>query len=143
MCPTHWTVRGDSLGSVVNNYAVLQETFEQSKNEVTDTEMKSRIIGVSAQMTSFEYLFGILLGVCILRNIDNLSKTLQNPEMSAAEAQDIVKLTTSTLQSIRTTEMFDQFWAKAIHYAGGEINVGPPELPRKRKVPKRLEVGCG
>ena len=60
-------------------------------------------------MTSFEYLFDTLLGECILRNVDNLSKTLQNPKMSAAEAQDIVKLTASTLQSIRSTEMFDQF----------------------------------
>jgi len=143
LCPTRWTVRGESLSSIVSNYAILQDTFEQSINEVTDTEIKSRIIGVSAQMTSFEYLFGTLLGECILRNIDNLSKTLQNPEMSAAEAQDIVKLTTSTLQSIRTTEMFDQFWQKVIQYTSGEINVGSPKLPRKRKAPRRLEVGCG
>ena len=143
LCPTHCTVCGDSLGSVVSNYAILQDTFEQSKDEVTDTEIKSHIIGVSAQMTSFEYLFGTLLGECILRNIDNLSKTLQNPEMSAAEAQDIVKLTTSTLQSIRTTEMFDQFWAQVIQYASGGINVGSPELSRKWKAPRRLEIGCG
>ena len=97
LCPTRWTVCGDSLGSVVSNYAILQDTFEQSKDEVTDTEIESRIIVVSAQMTSFEYLFGTLLGECILRNIDNLSKTLQNPEMSAAEAQDVVKLTALTL----------------------------------------------
>ena len=105
--------------------------------------MKSRIIGVSAQMTSFEYLFGTLLGECILRNIDNLSKTLQNPKISAAEAQDIVKLTASTLQFIQTIKMFDQFWAKVIHYASGEIDVRSPELPRKRKAPRRLQVGCG
>jgi len=68
-------------------------------------------------MTSFEYFFGALLSECILRNIDNLSKTLQNPEMSAAEAQGIVKLiTASTLQSIRTSEMFDKFWNKVIQY---------------------------
>ena len=79
---------------VLTNYAILQVTFEKSKDEFTDTEMKSRIIDVSAQVTSFEYSFGTLLG---LRNIDNM---LQNPEMSAAETQDIVKLTTSTLQSI-------------------------------------------
>ena len=63
--------------------------------------------------------------------------------MSAAEAQGIVKLTASTLQSIRTTEMFDQFWAKVIHYASGEIDVGSPKLSRKRKAPRRLQVGCG
>jgi len=62
LCPTCWTVCGESLSSIVSNYAILQDTFEQSINEVTDTEIKSRIIGVSAQMTSFEYLFGTLLG---------------------------------------------------------------------------------
>ena len=56
LCPMHWTVCGDSLGSVISNYAILQNTFEQSKNKVTDTEIKICIIGVSAQMTSFEHL---------------------------------------------------------------------------------------
>ena len=44
LCPMRWTVRGDSLGSVISNYAILQDTFEQSKNEVTDTEIKSRLM---------------------------------------------------------------------------------------------------
>jgi len=143
LCPTHWRVRGESLSGIVSNYAILQDTFEQSKNKVTDTEIKSCVIGVSTQMTSLEYLFGTLLGECILRNIDNLSKTLQNPEMLAAEAQDIVKLTTSILQSIQTTEMFDQFWQKVIQYTSEEINVGSPKLPQKWKTPRTLEVGCG
>lgn len=70
LCPTRWTVLDDSLGSVVSNYAILQDIFEQSKDKVTVTEIKSCIIGASAQMTSFEYLFGALLGECILRNIE-------------------------------------------------------------------------
>jgi len=53
------TVHGDSLGSVVNS----------SKNEVTDTEIKNRIIGVSAQMASFEYLFGTLLVSAFLETL--------------------------------------------------------------------------
>ena len=80
------------------------------------------------------------MSVLILTNIDNLSKTRQNPEMAAAEAQ-INSLNTPIYSN--TTEMFDQFSAKVIHYASGEINVGSPELPQKRKAPRRLEVGCG
>jgi len=53
LCPTRWTVRGESLGSVIANYAALQETFEESIDTVTDTEVKSRLIGVSAQMNSY------------------------------------------------------------------------------------------
>ena len=41
LCPTRWTVRGDSLRSVRNNYSVLIDTFERSKEVTTDTETKS------------------------------------------------------------------------------------------------------
>jgi len=79
-----------------------------------------------------------LLSECILRNIDNLSKTLQNP---AAKAQDIVQLITSTLQSIRTTEMFNQFWNEVMQYAtSDEINVCSPKLPQKLRAPRSFEA---
>ena len=39
--PTRWTVRGDSLCSVHNNYPVLIDTFERSREVTTDTETKS------------------------------------------------------------------------------------------------------
>ena len=68
LCPTRWTVRGESLGSVIANYAVLQEIFEQSIDTVTDTEVKSQLIGVSAQIKMFTFLFGTLLGELILKH---------------------------------------------------------------------------
>ena len=43
-----------------------------------------RIVGVQSVMTKFEYLFGVFLGECILKHTDNLSKTLQNPSLSAS-----------------------------------------------------------
>ena len=144
MCPTRWTVRGESLGSVIGNYAVLQETFEESIDTVTDTEVKSRLIGVSAQMKTFNFLFGTLLGELILKHSDNISRTLQHVDMSAAEGQEVATLTVSTLQSIRSDEMFDLFWEKVqrLREADG-VDIDPPVLPRRRKAPKRLEVGCG
>ena len=36
MCPTRWTVRGDSLESVLRNYAVLQGLWEEAREIVTD-----------------------------------------------------------------------------------------------------------
>lgn len=144
LCPTRWTVRGESLGSVIANYAALQETFEESIDTVTDTGVKSRLIGVSAQMKTFNFLFGILLGELILKYSDNLSRTLQNVNISAAEGQEVAALTLSTLRSIRSDEMFDLFWEKTqrLREANG-VDVDPPVLPRRRKAPKRLEVGCG
>ena len=46
----------------------------------------------------------------ILRHTDNLSKTLQNPELASTQAYEIAMLTVKTLQSIRAEENFDLFW---------------------------------
>ena len=77
LCPTRWTVKADSLHSIVTNYAVLQALWEESLEFVKDSEMRSRIIGVSTTMKSFNFFFGLVLGELILRHSDNLSRTLQ------------------------------------------------------------------
>ena len=41
LCPTCWTVQGDSLNSVWENYSVLLDTFERSLGIVSDTKTKS------------------------------------------------------------------------------------------------------
>ena len=68
--------------------------------------MKSRIIGVSTQMETFRYFYGVTLGELILQHTDNLSRTLQKSDISAAQGQEIAGLTVKTLQKIRTDESF-------------------------------------
>ena len=58
-------------------------------------------------MEKFEFLFGLVLGTRILKHTDNLSKTLQSPELTAADGQ---KLTCQTLERIWNDECFDLFW---------------------------------
>ena len=48
-----------------------------------DSEIRARVIGVEAQMLTFDFLFGVSLGSLILRHSDNLSKSLQHGHMSA------------------------------------------------------------
>ena len=48
-----------------------------------DTESKARIQGVAAQIRTFPFLFGSMLGKCILKHTDNLSRMLQHVLMSA------------------------------------------------------------
>jgi hypothetical protein len=50
LCPTRWTVRSNSLQSVLDNYSALQNTWEVTLNGKLDTEMKSRVLGVKAQI---------------------------------------------------------------------------------------------
>ena len=92
------------------NYEVLQMLWQESLEFVKETEMRSRIIGVSACMKSFDFFFGASLGELLLSHSDNLSKTLQSYTMSAAEGQRIANMTVTTLESLRTDENFELFW---------------------------------
>ena len=140
LCPTRWTVRADALKSVVDNYTALEETWEEALEVAKDTETRARIMGVASQMKTFSFFYGVILGELILRHCDNLSRTLQKMDISAAEGQEVAALTVKTLMSIRSEESFQYFWEKALSHAQ-TLNVSDPQLPRKRKIPKRFETG--
>ena len=72
---------------------------------------------MSSQMTMFNYFYGCLLGELILRHTDNLSRTLQNKSMSAAEGQQVAQMTTQTFKSLHSDESFDLFWEKVTRRA--------------------------
>ena len=127
------------MQSVLDNYSVLQELWEELKDLASDPSVKARIIGVQAQFKNFRCFFGVLLEELILKHSDNLSKTLQSPKLSASEGQRIATMTVKTLQSLRTDSNFDLFWRKA-EIARQKLDVNDPELPRKRKLPKSLKM---
>ena len=49
LCPTRWTVGAISLKSVLGNYILLMESWEDCLEEKLDSETKSRIKGVKSQ----------------------------------------------------------------------------------------------
>ena len=49
-------------------------------------------------------------------------------------------LTIETLRGLRTDSNFDLFWEK-VDKARDQIDVGDPQLPRRRKAPRRYEQG--
>ena len=141
LCPTRWTVRADSLASIISNYDALLITWEEALEAARDTETKARIIGVATQMRSFEFFFGAVLGEKILRHSDNLSQTLQSTTMSAVEGQKITSMVVNTLKAMRSDEAFELFW-KYVTDMAMSLEVEDPVLPRKRKTPNRLtDVG--
>ena len=63
--PTRWTVKADSLGSVISNYSVLQASLDTFTDMASwDMEMSARINGIASQLDKFDFLFGILLQSC-------------------------------------------------------------------------------
>ena len=134
LCPTWWTVRADSLLSILDNYQVLLSTWEKAREVVRDTGSKARIHGVCSQMNTFDYLFGTMLGEIVLRHTDNLSKTLQDKTCSAAEGQEIASMVSCTLQAIRTDESFNLFWLKVTkHFRASRYRAPAATSPKSYK----------
>ena len=66
LCPTRWTVRADSLFSVIANYTILKNTWDEATRVARATETNARILGVQSQMKMFSFMFGVYLGEMIL-----------------------------------------------------------------------------
>ena len=60
--------------------------------------------------------------------------------MSAIEGANMASMTVKTLQVIRSDKDYDAFWDLVLK-AKQDIDVDDPKLPRKRKVPRKLDEG--
>ena len=87
-------------------------------------------------------MFGLHLCKKILLIADNLSKTLQEQTLSAAEGQEIARLIITTLKGMRSSGAFDLFF-ELVERFHDKHGVSKPSLSRKRKAPLHLEVGTG
>ena len=76
----------------------------------------------------------------ILRHTDKLSQTLQQRSHSSTESHAVAMLSIETLRGLRTNSNFDLFWEK-VDKPRDQIDVGDPQLPRRRKAPRRYEQG--
>ena len=134
---TRWTVRAKSLGSIISNFTFLKDLWEWALDNCSDTDMKARIRGVNSYMKTFDFVYGVFLGELILGHSDNLSKTLQNPALSAVQGQDCAMKTVEVLEKLRNDDSYDMFWINA-NAKAEDLEVGAPNLPRKKGPPKKL-----
>ena len=132
--------KAEALKSILDNFEVLQNLWEESLEYVKESEMHARIRGVSDRMMKFDFFFGVMLGQTVLSHSDNLSRTLQKGDISASEGQDIAKMTVRCLKTLRTDNNFALFWSKVTKKAN-QLHIDEPALPRKRKRTVRYESG--
>ena len=104
LCPTRWTVRTESLQSILENFETLQSVWKEALEHVKDSDTKARIRGVLTHMRNFDFFFGTVLGYLILSHSDNFSHTLQGTDISASEGQNVAKMTVKVLESLRTDQ---------------------------------------
>ena len=88
LCPTRWTVRENYLKSILDNWLPLQKLWQESLSGAgLQPELRGRIISVQAQMETFEYYFGVTIIQKILGHSDNLSRSIQSPDLTAKDAK--------------------------------------------------------
>ena len=83
-------------------------------------------------MSKFKYYFGARLGIEILSHTDDLSRALQNPSLSAAEAHQNAKRVISILNDQRSDAQFDLFWNELNNSLDAK-KIDEPAQERKRK----------
>ena len=59
--------------------------WEEVQSDSLDGEMGARIVDVETQMATLEFLFGISLGLLVMCHTNNLSKSLRQERLSAAQ----------------------------------------------------------
>jgi len=133
-------VRAASLASVKDNYSVLQELWDEALDVASDSDTRLCLNYWSpAYYDNIWVLFWSSFRWVYSQAHWQL-KTIQSPSLSASDSQEIAELTCKILASIRNDEAFDLFWANVL-LQQNHMGINEPALPRKRKVPARLEVG--
>ena len=113
LCPTRWTVRHETIQSIMSNYEAFLVFWEEILEDHIDSETRARVHCLNSQMKTFHFYFGLKLLHTVLVHADNLSRTLQSTKMSAAEGQHIARLMLTTLSKIRSDSSYSLFWDNA------------------------------
>ena len=75
LCPTRWTVRAESLRSVILNYSVIHSVLEEIIEEYREnSEATSQARGIMVIMEKFFFLFGVVIGEKLFSVTDTLYK---------------------------------------------------------------------
>ena len=140
LCPTRWRVKADIFKSILDNYQLLLEVWEESLNYVNDVEIRNRIRGVTSYMTKFDVFFGCILGEKILRYTDNLARALQAHNLSASAGQRMASVTVSALDGMRNETVFREFY-DSVERSAKSLDIEEPAITRQRRPPKRIDSG--
>ena len=139
LCPTRWTVRAESLQSIICNYTVILSVLLEIVEEYRGNfEACCQARGILVAMEKFNFLFGIIVSEKIFSITDTLSRAFQKKDLSAIVAKKGASVVICTLKEMRNDSKFTEFWQEITSKAI-ELDIGEPTLPRRRKLPRRFD----
>jgi len=135
VCPTRWSLRTSSMVAVVENYDAVLSCLEEISG-CDSTESGSKEGGLLSTFQTFEFFFGLLLGIAVFGPAEELTILLQRQSIIGLAAQKAAKILNGNLRQMRSNDSFDVATKKAV-----TLQVAEPSLPRKCRPPKRLDDG--
>ena len=84
-------------------------------------------------------MHGLKLCIMVLDHTDNLSATLQTTNLCAADSQETARLVADTFPTMQNEQNATSFY-KMVKIRADQLSIEESSLPRKRKVPNRVNV---
>ena len=135
-CPTRWCVRIKSLKTLENNYnslLIFLETISNQKNEAG-----GKANGYLTSLEQFKFLFLLKTLIKIFDRIEELHSSFQKKSLHYREMKQSIENLLRSLQTQRND--FSNLWNEVMTTAR-RLKIDEPVLPRRRKIPKRLDDG--
>ena len=112
------------------------ELWGWTQDNISDSDMKARIIGVQTKMQTFSFFYGLQLAIVAFSHSDNLSSSLQRAEICAVDAQKKAKLSVTVLRGIRSDRDVSLHWTK-VTQAAVKLRVTSTFIASSPKKPSR------
>ena len=136
--PTRWTVRAESIKSILDNWVTLQQVWDESLDGNLEPEIKGRITGVKSQINAFNYFYGVIILQLVLRHSDTvLFKTLKKSSLTSCQGKEIADLTLQTINSLQSKSKFEILLQKMVQQEA-VLEIPQSSLPLKRKRPANV-----
>ena len=142
LCQTRWTCREGCLQSVLDNYGPLRSCLDDmAESSETRPDLAALASGFSRQMESFDFLFGLCMGLHILRMTQPVVKAMQAHSRQYQKTFNLAIVETLRNLAVCQRDRFDDFWERT-EARRAELDVGEPKLPRRVRPPRRLDEGA-
>lgn len=139
--PIRWTMRVNSVTSVLANYKCLASCL-QDVSEKSSGDIRDKSSGILKHLGKFSFYFTLWLLVDVMAPMEQVNADIQSPKLSLSDIKKNVDVLLNTLLSKRNDAYFDSFYQRVVQGAQDISIVGDPKLPKaQRPAPRRFQDG--
>ncbi len=145
---TRWTVRAESIKSVIISFEKIVNVLEEYLNDATlsksfDRVTKSKVLGLYKNIRSADFIASLFFMKTIMYKLKVLTETLESVELNILDAITAINTSISSLNKIRSSDTEVENLIEAVKKFCNKISVEMEEdfnkHHRRRLVPRRYD----